>query len=129
MDPYSRALLTRDGIASVKSPVTSVNRCQKEISKTVSAKPAAATKAMTKETRQQRRVFRERDHAVADVARRRHLEFLAQASGTATVVETVTMADRLSITCLLGFSDEPFRTGEKSREAGTTSNGYQLLTI
>src|SRR5262245_58420796 len=61
-------------------------RCQKEISKAVSAKLAVATKAMTKETRQQRRVFRERDHAVADVARRQHLQFVAQASGTATVV-------------------------------------------
>ena len=55
-------------------------RRQKEIAKAMAAKFTVAAKAMTKETRNQSRIFRERDHAVAYVARWQHLQLFAQTS-------------------------------------------------
>src|ERR1051325_1489250 len=52
-------------------------RCQKEIAEAMTAKLARAAKAMTKETREKGRVFGERDHTVAYVARREHLQLFA----------------------------------------------------
>ena len=46
---------------------------EKEVAEAVTAQLPGTAKAITKETREQRRVFRERDHAVAYVAGRENL--------------------------------------------------------
>ena len=95
----------------------------------MTAQLAVAAKAMAKKTRQQRRVFRERDHAVADVARRQHLQFVAQASGAAAVVgNSHDCRKTLDPDLLFGFSDQTLQAGEKSRETGAAAHGYELLT-
>ena len=59
---------------------------EEEVAEAVALEPAAGLEAVLEEAREQRGVFAERDHAVADVAGRQHVELAAQASGTAAVV-------------------------------------------
>ena len=95
----------------------------------MTAKLAVAAKAMTEKTRQQSRVFRERDHAVADVARRQHLQLFAQTSGAAAVVgNSDDRGKSLDPHRVVGLSDEAFEPGEKCGKAGAAAHGYQLLT-
>ena len=62
-------------------------RGEEEVAETVAGEAAAATgKAILKEFAEQVLVFRESHHAVADVARRQHGIFAAQAAGAAAVV-------------------------------------------
>ena len=104
-------------------------RREKQVSKTVPAKPAIASKAITEETRQQRRVFRECDHAVANVARWKHLQFVTQAPGAATIIGNGDdRGETFDPDRLLGFTDESFETGEKCRQSRTPADGYELLT-
>jgi len=104
-------------------------RREKQVSKTVPAKPAIASKAITEETRQESRVFRERDHAVADVAGRKHLQFITQTPGTAAIVGNGDdRGETFDPDRLVGFTDESFETGEKCRQSRAPADGYELLT-
>ena len=59
---------------------------QEEVAEAVAFEPAAGLETVLEEAGKQRGVFAEGDHAVAYVAGREHVEFAAQASGTAAVV-------------------------------------------
>ena len=72
-------------------------RREKQISKTVTAEFAVTTKTITEESRQQSRVFRERDHAVADVAGGSICSSSRRRPELPPSSETVTIAERLSI--------------------------------
>ena len=48
-----------------------------EIAKAVSLQPAAGLEAVLKEAGEQRRILAERDHAIAYVSRRKHIELAA----------------------------------------------------
>src|SRR5687767_4235848 len=61
-------------------------RRQKQIAETVAAEFAVTAKAIAEEPRDQVRIFRKCDHAVANVARRQHLQLVAQTPGTTAVV-------------------------------------------
>src|SRR5271166_3853031 len=61
-------------------------RGQKEISKAVAFEARALGEAVLKEPREQSFVFAERDNAIANVARRQHVEFLTQATAGAAIV-------------------------------------------
>src|SRR5580704_7856689 len=61
-------------------------RRQKEIAETVAFQPGSFIEAMLEELGKQRFILAEGDDAVPDIARRKHVEFFAQASaGTAVV--------------------------------------------
>ena len=61
-------------------------RGKKEIAEAVSFQTASGMEAILEQTRQQGLILRQRHHAVADVARRQHLELAAQATGAAAVI-------------------------------------------
>src|ERR1051326_4230848 len=93
------------------------------------AKVAFASKAITEKTRQECRVFRERDHAVANVSGRKHLQFIAKTPGAATVLrDGDDPRETFNPDRFLGLADETLETGEQGRQPGATANGYQLLT-
>lgn len=88
---------------------------EKQIAKTVAAKLAIAAKAILEKSRQQSRVFRERDHAVADVAGRKHLQLIAQTPGTATIIRNGDdRGETIDPDRIFSPADQTFETGEQS---------------
>ena len=61
-------------------------RREKKISEAVSAEVAVAAEPMSEQLRQKMRVFGKGDHAVADIARRQHLQFVAKPARASAVV-------------------------------------------
>jgi hypothetical protein len=61
-------------------------RGQKEIAETVAVQAGASMKAVLKQAREQRFIFREGGDAVANVAGRQNIELLAQAPAGAAIV-------------------------------------------
>jgi len=61
-------------------------RRKKEIAEIVSAEAATGVEAILKETAEQGFILGERDHTVADIARRKHAIFPAETAGAATVI-------------------------------------------
>src|SRR5687767_4194374 len=84
---------------------------------------------MPEQTRQQSRVFRERDHAVTDIAGRQHLQLITETSGTPTVVRH--RHDRgktLDPDFFVGLADQSLEAGEECGKACAAANGYQFFT-
>jgi len=61
-------------------------RGEKQVAEIVADKSAAGVKAILKQASEQSFVFRESDHAVANVARRQHSVFAAKPAGAAAIV-------------------------------------------
>ena len=59
-------------------------RGQKQVAEAMAFQSAAAGEPVLEQPRQQRFVLRQRHHAVADIARRQHVELAAQAAGAAS---------------------------------------------
>ena len=72
--------------ASGKSPMSCVRAVRKQIAEAVALESPAGLEAVLEQPREQGFVFGERHHAIADVARRQHVELAAQAAGTAAIV-------------------------------------------
>src|SRR6476469_7127551 len=62
------------------------HRCQKEITETMVVEAAVAVESESEKTRHQTLVFRQSNHAIANVAGRENPEFLAQAARTSAIV-------------------------------------------
>ena len=93
------------------------------------AKLTVTSKAVTKETRQQSRVFRECDHAVADIAGWQHLQFVAETPGTAAIIGNGDDGrEAFDPDRLLAFTNESFEPGEKCRQSRAAADGYDVLT-
>ena len=60
--------------------------CQEEVAKAVSMEPLAVRETIPEQPRKQSFVLGQRDHAVADVARRQHVERSPQLPGAAAVI-------------------------------------------
>ena len=105
--------------ALAKSPVRLVRAVRKRLPKLCPLRPRPAGKAVLEELGEQRFVFGERDHAIADVARRQDVEFAAQASGAAAVVGDGDDGGDFNFSRLQG---ETFQAMQKRRETGSSSD-------
>src|SRR5207249_12019711 len=87
---------------------------------------------MLEQTRESCFVLRERDDAVADIARRKHVELFAQASAGATIVTDCDYSAELgNIRCGGGRgngfgwkSSVALQSSQYCREAGAAATGY-----
>src|SRR5437870_12093928 len=59
---------------------------QEQVPEAVALEPAAVLEPVLEQAREQRLIFGERDHAVADVSGREHIELAAEAARAAAVV-------------------------------------------
>src|SRR5579885_3719903 len=63
-----------------------VERRQEQVPEAVPFQSTAIGKSVLEQPRKQRLILRQRDHAIADIARREHVEIAAQAARTAAIV-------------------------------------------
>ena len=86
---------------------------------------AAAGEAVLKEPGQERGVFAEGDHAIANVARRQHVELAAEASGAAAIVgHSNDRGDVDDGRCAFGGTGVVFEAVEYVGESGAAADGY-----
>jgi hypothetical protein len=97
----------------------------------VAAEFAFAAKTITEEPTHESRIFRERDHAIAYVAGREDLQFVAQPPGTSAVVrdgdngrERVEPLTAAAIAPV----NEPLQSGQHGRETCAAADGNQFQT-
>ena len=84
---------------------------------------------MLEQTRYERRVFREGDHAVADVAWWEHLQLITQAPRTATVIrDSHDRGETFDPDWFFTLANKTFQTGEQRRKPCATADCYKLLT-
>src|SRR5580693_702142 len=88
-------------------------RRQKKIAKAVTLEAGAFLEAMAKKLREQSLILAERDDTVADVARRKHVEFLAQASAGASVVADRDHSAKVANEGRIGLGGGHLRRGER----------------
>src|SRR5208283_3055110 len=106
-------------------------RRQEQIAEAMALKPGAPIEAVLKMLRQESFIFAQGDNAIADIARREHVQFLAQSSaGTAVVADGNHGAEVANSRCirprgshLRGCESEALKSLEQSGEPGTTTNG------
>src|SRR5215475_14526306 len=60
--------------------------CEEEIPEAVSLEAAAAVETVLKQAREESRILAQRDHAIADIARRQDVKLAEQTAGTSSVV-------------------------------------------
>ena len=97
-------------MACAKSPVISVSAATKRLPKLCPSSPSPALKAIGEELGEQVFFFAEGDHAVAQVAGRKHVEVLAEAAGGAAVI---------------GDGDDGGEVGDVARDRWSASQGEQ----
>ena len=86
MRPSTESTCEESVTAWAKSPVRCVMAVRNRLPKLWPFRPRPRVEAVLKQARDQTLVFRQRHHAIADVAGREHVEFAAQAAGTAAIV-------------------------------------------
>ena len=120
--------------ASLKSLVIEVRAARNRLPKLWPSRPDPFDETMLKQAGEQGLIFGERDDAVANVARRQHVELLAQASAGAAVVadrdDGAEFADfRLAGRCQgAGSSDVALQTLEQGGQAGAAADGDDAQT-
>src|ERR1700730_370573 len=89
---------------------------------------AASTKAITEEARQKGRVLRQGNHAIAYVARWKHLQLFAQTPGTATVVGNCNYCRKVFEPDfgVATVADQLLEPGKQRRKAGATADCHKV---
>lgn len=102
---------------------------EKKIPKTVTAQTAVAAKAVLEKTRQQIRVFRQRDHAVAYITRRKHLQLVTETPGTAAIIRNGhDRRETLDPEQVVGLADQALQSREQRGKSGAAANRDEFLT-
>jgi hypothetical protein len=116
-----------DGLAEVAGDAG--ERGQKEVAEAVALEAFAGRKAILEEAREQVLILTERDHAVAQIAGREHVEVFAEAAAGTAVVgdgddgsEIGNFTGTIAAVCRTGV-DMPLEAAQQGGEAGTSTHG------
>ena len=130
MRPRVARIFDASWMACAKSPVISVSAATNRLPKLWPFRAVAAAEAMREELRQQIFFFAERDHAVAQVAGRQHVEVLAQAARRAAVVghrdhgRQVGRSAQVRRRAGPGTANVAAQSAQQRGKAGAAANGH-----
>jgi hypothetical protein len=106
-------------------------RSEEEIAEAMATEFARAAKAIAKEAREQSGIFRERDHAVAYVAGRQHLQLFTQPAGTAPIIRNSDDGRKgfkphaVTIAC----ADKLLESGQQSRKSCPAADSDEVQAV